>query len=247
MLEESNGLNDILLDKSSNNSSTKKVVLAVAVLLIVAIIVIILMKSLSSNQSDNASNLPQVKLPPEPKESVVDDPLFEPVDVIDEDTKDDTNLDKIAQKLKQESFEDSEKAPEVEQDSIAASKATSKKTKDEAIEQAVAPQPTTEKPKAVVQPKPKVPASTSTQEQVSTTLGVKMYVQVGSFSKQEPDNKFLKKITDIGYRYMYHNVVINGKSVNKILVGPFKSEREAREALGDIKTKIIPTAFITKV
>jgi DedD protein len=218
MQEENSGLNDILLDKSSSNGNTKKIVLAVAVLLIVAIIVIVLMKGLSS---DPSNNLPQATLPPEPKESVLnDDPLFEPVEVINDNNEESSNLDKIAQKLKQESLQENENAPIiVEAESI------------------VTPEPA---PKVAEKPAVK-------EEAPKSSISVNYYIQVGSFTKYEPDAKFLKKITGNGYKFMYHKVEINGRVINKVLIGPFINEKDARNALGGVKKTIEPGAFLTKV
>jgi DedD protein len=218
MQEENSGLNDILLDKSSSNGNTKKIVLAVAVLLIVAIIVIVLMKGLSS---DSSNNLPQAALPPEPKESILnDDPLFEPVTVIEDNSEESSNLDKIAQKLKQESLQENDTAPVVVEE------------EDVLVVQ--------EAPKKVAEPVTKTVTPKS-------TISVNYYIQVGSFSKYEPDDKFLKKITGNGYKFMYHKVEIKGKVINKVLIGPFTNEKDARNALGGIKKTIEPGAFLTKV
>ncbi|NOQ31690.1 MAG: SPOR domain-containing protein [Helicobacteraceae bacterium] len=213
-MQEDNGLNDILLDKSASNNNTKKMVLAVAVLLIVAIVVIVITRQLSDDTQDQKATLP-----PQPKETVLDDdPLFEPVDVIDED---DNNLAIIAQKLKRESLE-KKTAPVivVEEDVVIVEPAIVKPI-ERAKEKGFAPK--------------------------SSSITVNYYVQVGSFTKYEPDARFLGKITTAGYKFMYHKATVNGKIVNKVLIGPYSSEKEARKALLGVKKKIIPGAFLTKV
>ena len=108
-MNDKNELNDIILNKGGSANSNKKIILAVATLGVILIIVVMLMNSLSSNGTDN---LPQAALPPEPKAQVIeedaDEPLFEEVEVIKEESNSDANLDEIAQKLKAESMREEE-------------------------------------------------------------------------------------------------------------------------------------------
>ena len=114
MEEEKNELNDIILNKGNSSSSNKKIVLAVATLGVVLIIVVMLMNTLNSNGADN---LPKpVPLPtPQTIESQVSndtqEPLFEEVEVVQEEAVDSNNLEKIAQKLKEESLSESTLTP----------------------------------------------------------------------------------------------------------------------------------------
>ena len=214
-MEEKNELNDIILNKGGSTNNNKKIVLAVATLGVILIIVVMLMNSLTSSGTDN---LPQAVLPPEPKvqttPEIVDEPLFEEVEVIEEETSDNSNLDQIAQKLKQESFEE---VVEVEEPIVAV------------------------KPKVVSKPQAKK------KPVVKTTSTKSYYVQVGSFSKYAPNKKFLKSITDKGFSYKYHKVTKNSKTLNKVLVGPFTKEQEARNALRVIRSSIESGAFLTKM
>lgn len=109
-MEEKNELNDIILNKSGSGSSTKKLLLAIAALTLILIIVLVIMNSLKSESDERA---PQAAVPPEPSSptEVIDDPLFEPVEVIQEGagnvttTEAPQDLGQIAQKIKQESFQ----------------------------------------------------------------------------------------------------------------------------------------------
>ena len=82
-MEEKNELNDIILNKSGSGSSTKKLLLAIAALTLILIIVLVIMNSLKSESDERA---PQAAVPPTPSSptEVIDDPLFEPVEVIQE-------------------------------------------------------------------------------------------------------------------------------------------------------------------
>lgn len=225
-MEDKNELNDIILNKNNSSNGNKKVILAVATLGVILIVVVMLMNTLTSNGTDN---LPQAVLPPEPKPVAStqpkDEPLFEEVEVIQEDAKHNDELDKIAQKLKKES-EANKPAPSKE---------------EPAVEYVEPVKPVVKEPvhQATIKltPKPKV----------KTTSKRHYYVQVGSFSRYSPDKKFLNSITKRGYKYSYHKVTRNNKTMNKVLIGPFNSERDARAALTNIRKHIIKGAFLTKI
>lgn len=114
-MEEKNELNDIILSKGGSNSNSKKLLLAIAALTLILIIVLVIMNSLKTQsevQPPVAAAVPPT--PTSPKE-IVDDPLFEPVKVIQEGEGNATtaaeapagqqDLGKIAQKIKQESMQ----------------------------------------------------------------------------------------------------------------------------------------------
>jgi len=223
-MNENNELNDIILNKGSSTNSNKKIVLAVATLGVVLIIVIMLMNSLSSNGTDN---LPQAVLPPEPQTQAVSEieqePLFEDIEVEEEADSSDADLDKIAQRLKQESLE--EEVVVVETPIITEKKKVV--TPKKVVKKVIKKQPT----KAV------------TPKKVETIAKGNYYIQVGSFSKYEPNKKFLNSITKLGFNYKYHKA--NG--VNKVVVGPFKTAKEAKSARRVLRSKVEPGAFLVKL
>lgn len=226
-MEEKNELNDIILNKGGSSGGNKKVLLAIATLAIILIIVVVIMNRINS---DGAQNIPQAILPPEPSETagiIKDDPLFEPITVIREDAAESDNLDEIAKKIKNDSLMDNTQAV----------------TEEDAV--IVEP----------VKPKPASTQTTSTSRQKVSPVPApsdaidkgKYYIQVGSFAKYTPAKKFIKSITDNGYQYTYHKVIRGGKTINKVLIGPFDSNQDARNALPIIRKKIEPGAFMTKV
>lgn len=226
MSENNNELSDIVLNKNSSSSSSKKMVLAIATLGIILISVVTIMKSCGSESVNSA---PQAVIPPKPQTEMAaqttnddadEEPLFEEVEVVQDGNVDDADLDKIAQKLKEESAQE-----------IAAQKPQTSQP---------APEPKVEEKKVVVQPTPK-PAP------VKTTAGVSYYIQVGSFTRYEPNKKFLDSITKLGYKYRYHKVQVNSKTLNKVLVGPFTTEKEARDARRILRSKVEPGAFLVKL
>jgi len=243
-MEEKTELNDIILNQGNSGSSSKKILLAIASLAIILIIVVVIMNSM---QSQNIQNLPQPILPKEPKsvatqvqDVIEEDPLFEPIEVINEPTSSD-NLEKIAQKLKEDSLKE-----EIVQEEVV--------IQETKVQPVVTPKPKP-KPKPKAQPKPVVKRPvvakpTKTPKKPSYINGVskgKHYIQVGSFAQYKPNKSFLNKITSGGNSYTFHEVMINGKRLNKVLIGPFDSKAQAKKALPKIRKNIIKGAFIVKV
>ena len=105
-MEEKNELNDIILNKSGSSSGSKKLLLAIAALTLILIIVLVIMNSL---KNDEVQKAPQAILPPEPSAptEIINDPLFEPVEVIQEgnESASTQTLDQVAQKIKEESLQ----------------------------------------------------------------------------------------------------------------------------------------------
>ena len=227
-MDEKNKLNDIILTSDSMGSNSKKVILAVATLGVILIIVVILMNSLTSNDQ----NLPQATqtqtttLPTAPKanEELAEEPLFEDVKVEKEQPASNEDLDRIAQKLKEETKEVETIEP-LPQQHIVRSKPIIKQPK--------------EVHKVKPEPKPVVKKVQSHTKQ--------HFVQVGSFSHYKPNKKFLKSITDSGFHYTFRAVVVNGKKVNKVLVGPFKTRKDAKDALKTIRRNVIKGAFLVEI
>jgi DedD protein len=236
-MEEKNELNDIILNKNSSSAGNKKIILAAATLGIILIVVIMLMNSLTSSKTDN---LPQAALPPEPQKEIIagaNEPLFEEVNVVREAPQENGSLDKIAQKLKEESIKESAQVAPAPQ--VQSSKTTTTEPKKIETSKAIA---TRETPKESPKTAPVSPTVTAS----SPTAGGH-YIQVGSFEKHQPDDKFLNSILKLGYKYKFHEVKANGRTVSKVLVGPFPSQEEARKALVNVRSSVEPGAFLTKI
>lgn len=241
-MNENNELNDIILNKNGSANSNKKIILAVATLGVILIIVVMLMNSLSSSGIDN---LPKASLPPQPHTELLSEstqePLFEDVEVEQEASVPDTNLEEIAQKLKEESVSNEEVTPVptpavVPETKKAPVKPIVKQTPKQVVKKPV--QKVSEIanpvfPKTVQKPVAKVQKAT----------GNAYYIQVGSFSKYEPNKNFLNSITALGYNYEY----LEANKINKVLVGPFKSEQAAKEARRILRTKVEPGAFLIQL
>ena len=219
-MNENNELNDIILNKGTSTNSNKKIILAVATLGVILIIVVMLMNSLSSNGTDN---LPQAVLPPEPQAQAINEieqeRLFEDIEVEEEEDDSDADLDRIAQKLKQESLEELQEEVVVVPTKIVKPK--------EKIQKVVAKKST-----------PKVTPKKKTVVQSGSH-----YVQVGSFSKYKPNKNFLNSIKKLGFNYKYHKA----NNINKVLVGPFNTRKQAKDARRVLRSKVEPGAFLVKL
>lgn len=215
-MEEKNELNDIILNKGNSSSSNKKVVLAVATLGVVLIIVVMLMNTINSNDGEN---LPKPVPLPTPQ-SIADK-------AVEETPKEEALFEEV--EVVQEKAVDENNLDQIAQ-----------KLKEESMAEAAGE--ITQAPKAKPVAKPVVKPTPKPVTTTPKATGKQYFVQVGSFSKYKPNKKFLKSITDKGFNYEFYKV----GSLNKVLVGPFADEREARTALRTIRSSIEAGAFLTK-
>jgi len=285
-MEEKNELNDIILNKSGGGSGSKKLLLAIAALTLILIIVLVIMNSLKSESNESA---PHAAMPPEPSAptEIIDDPLFEPVEVIQEGNTTPAgseDLGKIAQKIKQESFDTApvqettvvpaiESAPAVQPKPAPQRTAptpapvatpapktvpkpaakpvqavvntpTIKSVKPAEAKKATetAPKPVATRSSAAIE-KPEAKASAASAETASKTANAEViyYIQVGSFTKQ-PNQALFDRLNASGMKY----TTVPSGAATKVLVGPFKGEKAARDVLGTVRRNIESGAYITK-
>ncbi|WP_296824162.1 NlpC/P60 family protein [Sulfurovum sp.] len=72
------------------------------------------------------------------------------------------------------------------------------------------------------------------------------YVQVGSFIGN-PDSNLLHAITRKGFHYKLIQFPKEGKSVSKLLIGPYATKDEARTIVAKVREKIQKDAFIAEI
>ena len=87
----------------------------------------------------------------------------------------------------------------------------------------------------------KVQEEEQKQEKVLT---LNYYIQVMSFSEYPPSKKFLDSITALDYTYKLHEVTKNLKTTTKVLVGPFSTEKKARDIRIILRAEIDPGSFL---
>ena len=249
-MEERNELNDIILNKTEQRGSNKKLLVAIATFAIILIIVVVVMNKLGSDS--NASTLPH---PPKKRTVVVEEVLSEPdyaeksvpmieksIENISELRDDDVVVEEVDlipenDTALEEPHYSHEKASKPVHKKVSKPKAKPK------------PKAKSTRPSGKYNPKTKRLEKSSTASQSKPVAATKgsYYVQVGSFAKYAPSKKFLNKITQRGYTYTYHKVTHNGRTLKKVLVGPFKTKSAAREALPIIKRSVERGAFLTKI
>ncbi|WP_345984392.1 SPOR domain-containing protein [Sulfurimonas sp. HSL-1656] len=221
--EHHNELNDIILNRNSRDGTRKKMLIGVGTLVIVAIVIVIIMGRMSGSAPVQVAH-------PE----VVAKPIPSPV-------------------TPAESVNATTPAPEPEAEPAAEAPAVPEMAQPVPIEQSdiividetepeVVPEPKPV-PAPVVKPKP-APVPTPAPAVAGHPAPGDVYIQVGSFSRYKPNRTFLDNIKRSGYEYTFHRVVINGATINKVLVGPFKSRSDAKARLQDVRRKIESGAFI---
>ncbi|MCJ7764750.1 MAG: SPOR domain-containing protein [Thiovulaceae bacterium] len=257
-MEQKNELNDIILNKNNRKNGTKKVLLSIATFSIVLIIVVIIMNRFNGGEETTLPHAQQMVQPP------VAEVVVEPDHPIAAAVQEQTSTEPAAPESEPSAQEDNiqretnpewykekaaytepeimkepvyEKSPSVKTDTKPAPKQAAKVTRREA--EAV--------PAPKIRPSGKYNPKSKRVVDVKAAEAGHYYIQVGSFAKYSPSRTFLKKIADRGYTYTFHKVNQNGRTLTKVLVGPFNTNSSAREALPIIKKSVIPTAFLVKL
>jgi DedD protein len=115
------------------------------------------------------------------------------------------------------------------------------------------------KPKVIQKPKKPVVVSKPAHEVIATSRMTTeapvqklatlsgYFIQVGATANSFPNRRYLQKIKNAGYDYIVHSVMIKGRKIKKILIGPFASKSTARRKLSDVRAKINASAYIYRM
>ncbi|WP_200762398.1 SPOR domain-containing protein [Nitrosophilus alvini] len=218
--EAKNELDDIILDKNGDNKrDIKKIALIAAALLILLIVVIAIVKT-GGEKDDQISDL--LSETQEFQAESESGAAFEQVPIIKEEPKSDEEFEKIVEEIKEE-----KKAEEVPAE-------TPKTVQKE------------EKKPEIKKEEPKKQTLVAKKEKTETLIKSGYYIQVGAFFKNPPSKEYLSKIKQNGFEYVIKTVIKDSHEIKKVLIGPYVSKAEAREALMKIKRKINKDAFIVK-
>jgi len=101
-------------------------------------------------------------------------------------------------------------------------------------------------PRRVVNTTRSQPRTTTTSHAPLSSING-YFIQVGATSKSFPDRRFLQKIKDNGYDYIVHKISVKGRTIKKVLVGPYASRNQARNDLNGVQSSINPSAYIYRV
>jgi len=230
-MEDKNELSDIVLEKTGNKTlKAKRILIIIAILIIIFLAVILSMKIINKPV---ANTKPKLILPPEPTTSVQkvkkDEQLFKQVPIIEENNTKKDSFENMVKSLKEK---------EIKKERTAQVSENKKQTAQTIVVPKVI--------QTVVKPIKKA-VKKKAANIVSKKATVGIYVQVGATSKYSPDKKFLKSISNKKYNYRLLPIVINGKKITKILIGPFKTNKLAKANLNKIRSSINKNAFIYRV
>ena len=232
-MEDNNKLSDIVLEKDDGKIlKTKRVLIIVAILIILFLVVILSMKLFNSPSNNKTTNL---VLPPEPISSMQktkkDEELFKQVPIIEENKTKKDNFENIVKNLKAKETRIAQKETQ-----------NSSKVKTKTSMQPVVKEIVKSKKKTLEKRKEK-----KVKQKVKTTASKGIYIQIGATTKHSPNKNFLKKIANQKLKYKLLPVVVKGKKVMKILVGPFETRAIAKQNLPKVKKYLNKNAFIYSV
>lgn len=255
-MEEKDEFSDILLEKDENKASKfKKIALGVGVLVLIFLVVIIVMKII--NKPDSKEDDSRLVIQPttnqnEPESSTSkDDPLFKQVPIIQEDSKKES-FEEMVKKLKEKETKrakEEESEPKKDEKSSKKDEIAKEAAKDvPAPESAMKPVPIKEIKQPKKQPKKeKVAKKKKAKPAPAKSASSGTYIQVLASTKMNPDKKFVAKVKAKGYPYRLYKTEVKGTPYLKVLVGPYNSQKEARETLVKVKKELNPDAFIFHV
>lgn len=236
-------LGDILLNSANNSEgkdNKKKYVILGISLVLLFIITLVIIKLLSGNNQDaqfeEESKLAQEKLTNDQKvQQEYQKILTEKLKKVNENSQ--LTEEPIVQPVQEEPVKENPLEMPVK-----------KEVKPEPVVektvQAVVPKPAVEPVKKEVVKTPEVKKST---QNTNPYVAKGIFVQIGAFSKK-PNDKFLADITSKGYSYKLHTVSVNGKSLLKLLIGPYSSKADALKNVDAIKkTFNAPNAYVLQL
>lgn len=246
-----NELGDILLQNSNRNgeyqdNKKKYIVLGVALVLLFVITVVII--RLISTDSASNDVKPQEQSVLEQDKALNDDKIQQEYQQILNDKL--KKVDGAATEVPKENLDDV-KTLEAQEESLATNNNQSSNPLNVIKEEPTVIEEPQEEPETVVKETKKEvskPQSTKTTTKTqSSTASKGLYVQIGAFS-QKPTDKYLADIEAKGYEYKLHSVSVQGKELNKLLIGPYSSRTEVNSHLSAIKkTFNAPNAFILEL
>lgn len=236
---------DLMGDITKDESSMKKYLLIGGGVFTIFVIGIVLSKFIFSSSSNDST---KVILPPEPTTI---------------NKKNDTNLfNSIPIEKESDNLSNSNNKDNTEEETIEKinSKATTEEIEKENKEVAKVPEKREEKKeeikeiakeKEIVKSQQKIEkVKEKVKKEVKSIQNKKVirnyYLQVAAVTRGEVSKDFLKLINKNGFNYKIIEVMLNGRKIKRVLIGPF-TKVEAKKALPIVKNKISSSAFIKRI
>ena len=231
-----NEKDNLFQEGSSDTNKLRKLLIMGGVAFVVFIVVVVIYKFISGDDTSKT----KVILPPEIKKETT---LFKDVTISDMD--------------KNTPVEENQPKKIVTEENI--TKPKKEEVKEVKVETPIKVEEATpkiiEKPKEIthkkVQKEVVKPKSRKVSTHKKSVVIKRYYIQVAALTKNSPSHKFLSIIKKEGFEYkiLKTDIKINGRilKVKKVLVGPYKTYKEAKKHLNKVKQKISSGAFVLKV
>lgn len=242
---EHNDLDDIVLENMDRKERIKRYIIIFLAVIILAITIISIIKLVTSSSSTPQELLSE-EVPIEQQQEDIELketlPVEESIDI--EQGEEKSDVDKLINEIITKNSSPattnalSKPAPKKEKQH---STSNVQKTK---VQTKTSPSHPPKKKKVVQKPTHQQATKKSSS---ANTITKKYFIQAGAFFKYPPNKAFLKKIKDANYNFTIIKTQKNGVRVQKVLIGPFATRKEAEQALVKIRTQIAKGAFITKV
>ena len=247
-IQEEREYSDIMLGKNDSNEQSKKKYLVLGLILVILFLLTIIIIRLLTNDSSSNDSFTNDSLNntensigneniEEQYQKIINEKLKnikeekEKEAEIEEQIDENLNLEKIEEKELVQSNKTEETKPDLFD--------VKDETTTEPVKKVVKPKPVVKKPQAKVVQKA---ISSSTKAITSKPKGT--FIQIGAFSKM-PSAKYLNTIKSKGFNYKIYKISINGKVFHKVLIGPYSSRGQARNATDNIKRQLnVSGAFI---
>jgi DedD protein len=245
--EPNSELEDILLSANSSSTDKKKYIILAASLVVLFLLVLILVKVFSGSSEENLTK--------ETTEQISQDKALEGQSIEQEYQRIiNERLKKLQEQkeLENQPTQSAEVTPAQEQQIVTETETAPIETPVQPVQKETVATPVKVETPKVETPKvvaPKQTTATPTQPKQTTTssstAALKGYfIQVGAFSR-DPSQEFLTKIKTSGYQYKIFQDLVNGVIYNKVLVGPYNSNVEARSQIENIKRDLgLNSAFV---
>ena len=233
---QEDSLNDIIFKDEDKSSKTKKFLFTAIIVIVIAVVVVVIATSFSPKDevTQNSENLDVFEDD--------QDPFFmdSPADVIEPSIEKEErvfNKDKLL-----------EEANDSSNDSLQSEQSTSSETEQQqGGESLFQGNPTQEVSlsEPVVQQTAPIDRTPSV-DKTELTSERKYYIQTGTFLKAHPNDKFLKKIEQLGFTPLVDMYIHNGQEIRRVLIGPFETRGDASETLQTIKESLVKDAYLLK-
>ena len=241
-IDKEENLSDIVFSDAEKSDKTKKFMFGGIIAGVVLIIVFVLATSFSSEPKDeDMTSSRDIDFLEDDDSFFMDSPIGmmnESDDLIDDELKEDTAFSKESLLNSSEDFQENSYVSSIQPATLSPMEHTTK-IEDRRVST------------SLMSEENEIPTvQTIRTEEVKSkpTNFVKreLYIQTGTFFKYAPNKKFLKSISDLGFKYYIDTYTKNSQNITRVLVGPFEKIIDGNKALILVKEKIVKDAYILK-